>query len=230
MSRALLRVFRELSGSKGPADVGAVECGPHGAPALILGPPGCGMSGFMFMAAALAAEEEGAVLYVSPEPLQAVPRAGRAARDPLVFKQIRFVYPPSMKELLQFFSSLHLTSPPPSLLLVDGLERYLPPTCSLHDGAHISALMLDSISHLHCGLLVSAAPNSEGTDGPFLAVERYFPNRCLVYHDLSSGGKEQVFKVSFMSPRPQWTLHIEEDGSVRVSPCVTVEDQCEIKD
>ncbi|XP_069623316.1 ATPase SWSAP1 [Ranitomeya imitator] len=216
MSGPLLRVLRELGGSREPGGQGAAECGP---PALILGPPGCGISGLMFMAAALAAEEEGAVLYLCPEPLQTVPRAGRVARDPLILKQIRFVYPPSMKELLQFFSSLHLTSPPPSLILVDGLERYIQPTCSLHDGAHISALMLDSVSHLHCGLIVSAAPNYEGTDGAFLAVERYFPNQCVVYHDLSCGEKEKVYKVSFMSSRPQWNMHVGEDGGVRVSPC-----------
>ncbi|XP_075715188.1 ATPase SWSAP1 [Rhinoderma darwinii] len=218
MSRTLLRVVRELSCVEEPGDVGAAEGGSYGPPALILAPPGCGISGLMFMAAALAAEEEGAVLYLSPEPLQTVPRAGRAAQDPLILKQIRFVYPPSMKELLQFFSSLHLMSPPPSLILVDGLERYLPPACSLHDAAHVSALMLDSISHVHCGLLVSAAPNPEGTDWVFQAVERYFPNQCLVYHDISTGGKEQVFKMSFMSPRPQWNLHIKEDGSIHISP------------
>ncbi|KAM4038919.1 ATPase SWSAP1 [Anomaloglossus baeobatrachus] len=212
MSRALLRV---LSGSGEPGDKRAAECG---APVLILGPPGCGMSGLIFMAAALAAEEEGAVLYVCPEPLQTVPRAGRVARDPLILKQIRFVYPPSMKELLQFFSSLHLTSPPPSLILVDGLERYLPPASSLRDGAHISSLMLDSISHLHCGLIVSACPNYEGTDGAFIAVERYFPDQCVVYPDLSSNDKEKVYKISFMSSRPQWNMYIEEDGGVRVSP------------
>ncbi|KAM3925841.1 ATPase SWSAP1 [Leptodactylus fuscus] len=226
MSRTLLRVLRDLSGSQEPGDVGAAECGPHGPPALILGPPGCRMSGLMFMAAALAAEEEGAVLYLCPEPLQTVPKAGRAARDPLILKQIRFVYPPSIKELLKFFSSLHLISPTPSLILVDGLERYLTTMCSLQDGAHISALMLDSVSHFRCGLLVSATPNSEGADGLFPAVERYFPNQFLVYRELSPEGKTQVFKMSFKSPRPQWNLHIEEDGSVRISPCITKGDQC----
>ncbi|XP_040270958.1 ATPase SWSAP1 [Bufo bufo] len=226
MSRTLLRVFRELSGSQQPGEVGAAECGPHGPPVLILGPPDCRMSGLMFMVAALAAEEEGTVLYLCPEPLQTVPKAGRAARDPLILKKIRFVYPPSLKDLLQFFSSLHLTSPAPSLILVDRLERYLPPTCSLHDGALISTLMLDSVSHSRCGLLVSAAPNSIGTDEAFVAVERYFPNQCLVYHELSSGVKEQVFKISFMSPRPQWNLRVEEDGSIQVSSCVAIGEQC----
>ncbi|XP_069803448.1 ATPase SWSAP1 [Dendropsophus ebraccatus] len=225
MSRTLLRVLRELSGSPEPGDEGATDCGPHGPPALILAPPGCAVTGLMFMAAALAAEEEGAVLYLCPQPLQTVPKAGRAARDPLILKQIRFVYPPSMTELLQFFSSLHLTSPPPSLILVDGLERYLSPTCSLHDGAHISALMFDSISHFRCGLLVSAAPISDRSDGTFMAVERYFQNQCLVYHDISSGDQGQVFKMSFMSPRPQWNLHIEEDGSVQVSAYGSISDQ-----
>ncbi|XP_056426372.1 ATPase SWSAP1 [Hyla sarda] len=229
MSRTLLRVLQGHCG--GSSDEEAAECGPHGPPAMIIGPPGYRMNGLMFMAAALAAEEEGAVMYLCPEPLQTVPKAGRAPRDPLILKQIRFVYPPSMRELLQFFSSLHLMSPPPSLILVDGLEQYLPPTCTLQDGAHISALMFDSISHLRCGLLVSAAPNYERSDGAFLAVERYFPKQCLVYHDISSGGQGQVFKISFMSPRPQWNLHMEEDGSVRVSSYVTVGDQCpEIQD
>ncbi|KAG8545732.1 hypothetical protein GDO81_020424 [Engystomops pustulosus] len=224
MSLTLLRLLRELSGAPEPGDVGAAGCGPHGPPALVLASPECGISGLMFMAAALAAEEEGAVLYLCPQPLQTVPNMGRAARDPLVLKQIRFVYPPSMKDLLQFFSSLHLMSPPPSLIMVDGLERYLPPTCSLQDGARICALMLDSVSHLGCGLLVSAAPSSEGTDGAFLAVERYFPNQFVVYHDLCPEGKKQTFKMSFMSPRPRWNLRIKEDGSLGVSPCITVED------
>ncbi|XP_018427238.1 PREDICTED: ATPase SWSAP1 [Nanorana parkeri] len=221
MSALLLRVFSELGGSAAvssePMCVNTAGCGPQGSPVLLLGPTGSQKSGLLFVAAVLAAEEgAGPVIFLSREPVQEMPRGGRAAREPLILKKIRFMYPSSLKDLLHFFSSLHVTSPSPSLVLVDGLERYLPSAGSLTDGAHISALMLDSISHLHCGLLVSAVPGSEGSDA-FTAVERYFPNQCRLCPVMSTETEERQYKVSFLSPDPQWTLHVEQYGGLRIS-------------
>ncbi|XP_072255620.1 ATPase SWSAP1 [Pyxicephalus adspersus] len=222
---SLLSVFSELCGSvvvtpvtPEPGYVNTEGCGCQEAPVLLLGPPGSRKSSLLFVAAVLAAEEgAGLVLFLSREPLQEVPRERRAARDPLILKQIRFVYPPSLKELLHFFSSLHETSPSPSLILVDGLHRYLSSTGSLTDAAHISALMLDSVSQLRCGLIVSAVPNVEGSDGAFMAIERYFPNQCILCPVMSAETEERQFKVSFRPPHRQWILHVEQDGGIKVS-------------
>ncbi|CAI9570294.1 unnamed protein product [Staurois parvus] len=225
MSALLFRVFSELGESVQP-ELGGVNMAGFGAPVLLLGPPGSRKSGLLFMAAVLAAEEgAGPVVFLAREPLQEMPRGGRAARDPLILKQIRFVYPPSLRELLHFFSSLHVASPSPSLILVDGLERYLASTGSLTDGAHISALMLDSVSHLRCGLIVSAVPNSEGSDGAFTAIERYFPNQCLLYPVTAAQTEERQFRVSFTSPHLQWDLYVKHDGSLRISFTGSQEDK-----
>ncbi|XP_063787288.1 ATPase SWSAP1 [Pseudophryne corroboree] len=197
----------------------------HGAPLLLLGPPDAGRARCCLLPRTLAAEEgAGPVIFLSREPLQRLPTGGRAARDPLTLKRIRFLYPSSLKDLLEFFSSLHLTPSFPSLILVDGLERYLPSTCSPQDGARISALMLDTASHFHCGLLVSSLSYSEGNDGAFLAVERYFSNRCHLYSDLSAGTEEREFKISFWPLLEQWTLYMAQDGSLRIGPGYSKQD------
>ncbi|XP_068130349.1 ATPase SWSAP1 [Hyperolius riggenbachi] len=222
MSALLQRLLTELSDPPaafpGPSDVTAAGCGRQGAPLLLLGPPGSGKSGLLFMAAVLAAEEgAGPVIFLSREPLQEVPRGGKAARDPLTLKLIRFVYPPSLKELLQFFSTLHITPLSLSLIVVDGLERYLPSSCSPGDGALLCALMLDSVSYLRCGLVVSAVPNPGGSDGAFLAVERYFPSQCHLHHVTSPETEGRQFKISFLSPHLQWNLQVEQSGRLRIS-------------
>ncbi|KAM5172587.1 ATPase SWSAP1 [Mantella aurantiaca] len=220
MSALLLRVFSELGGAPVPAEelgcVSAAGCGPQGAPVLLLGPPGSRKSGLLFTAALLGAEE-GAVVFLAREPLQEMPRGGRAARDPLILKQIRFVYTPCVKDVLRFFSSLHVSSPPPSLILVDGLERYVPSSGGLSDAAHLCALMLDSASQLRCGLVVSAAPHADGLDGAFTAIEKYFPIQCRIHAVTSEESEGRSFNVSFSSPPLQWHLQVEQDGRLRVS-------------
>ncbi|KAM4749187.1 ATPase SWSAP1 [Rhinophrynus dorsalis] len=218
-------------GPKDPAH-GTSECGPQetahsnfvawdvrDCPVLLFGPPGSGKSGLMFMAAVLAAEEgSGPVIFLSQEPLQKVPGGRREVRDPLTLKRIRFLYPRTLKEILHLLSSIHLTTPIPSLILLDGLERYLTPSCCPPDGALLSALLVDSASHLRCGLLVSAVPPSEGTDGAFLAVERYFPSRCHIYTEGSTEREEGTFRVSFLPHIQQWILHTAQDGALRMCP------------
>ncbi|XP_077326500.1 ATPase SWSAP1 [Lithobates pipiens] len=226
MSALLLRVFSELGGGSVPTEPGGVNAAGFGVPVLLQGPPSSGKSSLLFMAAVLAAEEGvGPVVFLSRESLQEVPRGGRAARDPLILKKIRFVYPPSLRDLLHFFSSLHAASPFPSLILLYGMERYLPSTGSLTDGAHLSALMLDSASHLRCGLIISAVPNSDGLDSAFTAVERYFPNQCLLCPVMSAETEERQFRVNFPSQHLQWNLHVEQDRGLRMSLTGSQEDK-----
>uniref|UniRef100_A0A8C5QBN3 SWIM-type zinc finger 7 associated protein 1 n=1 Tax=Leptobrachium leishanense TaxID=445787 RepID=A0A8C5QBN3_9ANUR len=195
--------------------------GPQGPPLLLLGPSRSGKSGLLFMAAVLAAEEgAGPVIFLSRDPLQKVPGTGRTARDPLTLKQIRFLYPATPEELLRQLSSLHLASPSPSFLLLDGLERYLPPCSGPAEGAHISALLLDAASHLRCGLVVSAVPPADGTEGPFMAVERYFPTRCQLYPEMTTDVEETAaaYNIAFSNYLPEWILHVQEDGKLKIFP------------
>ncbi|XP_053320157.1 ATPase SWSAP1 [Spea bombifrons] len=242
MANALRRVFYELSdpselsvsgaaGSPGPeratsAVTGPQEpdyvcsatCGPQGPPLLLLGPPNSGKTGLLFLAAVMAAEEgAGPVIFLSRDPLQRLPWGGRTARDPLTLKQIRFLYPPTLDELLRLLSSLHLTPPSPSLILLDGLDRYLTSACGPQDGALLSALLLDSASHLRCGLLVSAGCPAERADGAFLAVERYFPAQCQLYPEGVSDVEDRRYSVAFNPLCPEWMLHIPQDGSLRLA-------------
>ncbi|OCT90455.1 ATPase SWSAP1 [Xenopus laevis] len=223
MADTLTRVLRELLGFKEyPNQENSSTMPAHVtsevSPVLLLGPPGCGKSGLLFRAGLLAAEEgAGPVIFISRDPLQKLPGGGREARDPLILKRIRFLYPTSLRDLLQLVSSMHLSFSAPSLIVVDGLERYLTHTCRSADGALISGLLLDSAAHLKCGLLVSAAPPSEGVDGAFLAVERYFPAQCHIYAEVTSEQQEGTFHISFPSHLPACVLHTEKDGTLKIS-------------
>ncbi|CAH2272965.1 ATPase SWSAP1 [Pelobates cultripes] len=206
-----------ITGLQGPGYVCSALCGPQGPPLLLIGPHDCGKTALLFMAAVVAAEEgAGPVIYLSRDPLQKLPGAGKLARDPLILKQIRFLYPKTLEELLQLLSSLHLTSPSPYLLLLDGLELFLSPGCSPTDGAFLSALLLDSSTNLRCGLLVSAVPPSEVVDGVFMTVERYFPNQCHLSPEVSTDVEQKKYSIAYLNNLPERFLHIHQDGTLRI--------------
>ncbi|XP_072550117.1 ATPase SWSAP1 isoform X2 [Salminus brasiliensis] len=124
--------------------------------------------------------------------------------------KIRFVYPKTLEELLEDVASLHeLVSEPgalPSLLIVDGLERYVCgpaaqdkiPQEAQSAAAHLVALLHDTAAFLtqklgdrdenqgQSRVIVSFQPERIGQDGcdmfaldPLLSVlERYLPMRC----------------------------------------------------
>ncbi|KAE8620023.1 hypothetical protein XENTR_v10010072 [Xenopus tropicalis] len=226
MAQTLSRVLSELLGCKefhNQGDPGTSVLPGHVSSTvssvLLVGPPGCGKSGLLFSAALVAAEEgAGPVIFISRESLQRLPGGGREAREPLLLKRIRFLYPSSLRELLHLVSSMHLSFPAPSLIVVDGLERYLAPTCGSADGALISGLLLDSAAHFKCGLLISAAqPLEMGGDGAFLAVERYFPAQCHIYGEVTTEQEEGTFHISFPSHFPPCVLHTAKDGTLKIS-------------
>ncbi|XP_035252783.1 ATPase SWSAP1 [Anguilla anguilla] len=138
-------------------------------PCMIVGER-CGIkTSLLFLAAVTAASELGVkVLFLTPTPIQKLPaplQDSLANLNPDGLKKIKFMYPRSQEELLQDVASLHESAcgsaAPPSLLIVDGLERYLgagpgagtgPGGSPQGDGwlavAHISALLVDTAAFL----------------------------------------------------------------------------------
>ncbi|XP_048847003.1 ATPase SWSAP1 [Brienomyrus brachyistius] len=161
----------------------------------------------LFLTALTAASELGLkVLFLSPAPIESLPgvlQSALARLSPDDLKKIKFKYPRCSAELRCEIAALHeLAAPPPSLIIVDGMDLYL----GAEDGllakqaqtAHISALLLDTAAFLTqrlegngdaaapCYVITSFRPEQEGrTAGessapdPVLAViDRYFPVRC----------------------------------------------------
>ncbi|KAG5832851.1 hypothetical protein ANANG_G00295580 [Anguilla anguilla] len=139
-------------------------------PCMIVGER-CGIkTSLLFLAAVTAASELGVkVLFLTPTPIQKLPaplQDSLANLNPDGLKKIKFMYPRSQEELLQDVASLHESAcgsaAPPSLLIVDGLERYLGRGRGRARGgawrqpagdgwlavAHISALLVDTAAFL----------------------------------------------------------------------------------
>ncbi|KAK3552469.1 hypothetical protein QTP86_012171 [Hemibagrus guttatus] len=127
--------------------------------------------------------------------------------------KIRFVYPKTMEDLLEDVASLHElvpeTAPLPSLLIVDGVERYLcvqdrPQQDCQSAAAHIVALLHDTAAFLKarseksqqpaCRVIVSYQREWEGRgsdafalDSILSVLERYLKLRCSLHKVINSG-------------------------------------------
>ncbi|XP_043940549.1 ATPase SWSAP1 isoform X2 [Protopterus annectens] len=190
---------------------------------LVLGEHACGKTSLLFLAAILAAAEEGKrVLFISRSPIQTLPAplvGLRARLGPLSLKKIQFLYPRSSDELLQVVASVHENEKlVPSLIIVDGLNEYAA-TSGHHFVAHVSALLVDTAAFLterfsaisknpegvnsKCSVIVSLTLPSctdDETEGSLNVIERYFPVRCWLEKDTYSpeGVVEgQNFRVYF---------------------------------
>uniref|UniRef100_A0A3B3S6D2 SWIM-type zinc finger 7 associated protein 1 n=1 Tax=Paramormyrops kingsleyae TaxID=1676925 RepID=A0A3B3S6D2_9TELE len=153
----------------------------------------------LFLTALTAASELGLkVLFLSPAPIESLPGVLQGT-DFLIWQKVKFKYPRCSAELRCEIAALHELDapPPPSLIIVDGMDLYVGAEGGLlaaqAQSAHISALLLDTAAFLTqrdtaapCYVITSFRPEQEGrTAGespapdPVLAViDRYFPVRC----------------------------------------------------
>ncbi|XP_051827541.1 ATPase SWSAP1 [Antechinus flavipes] len=225
------------------AGVGGEDCvAGEGPGLLLLGEPGSGKTALLFAAALVAAGEgRGPVLFVARRALQSLPpgwKAG-AARDPLRLQKIHFLYPPSLRELLQLLSSMHeTTAQPPSLLLLDGLHEYLAEASGPQAWAHLAALLVDTVAYFSgclsrdCGLLVTMrSPTEAETEAAALqlaVLQRYLP-KCLWLGpeppDLAKARPRDsghCFRARLSTgpgcPRQEWCLSFGHDGKMAISP------------
>lgn len=137
------------------------------------------------------------------------------------------MYPKTSEELLEDVASLHElipeTAPLPSLLIVDGVERYVcvqdrPQRDSQSVAAQIVALLHDTAAFLTarseksqqppCRVIVSYQPEWEGRGGDvfaqdsiLLVLERYLQVRCNLHKAISSGEAQN-----------QWLLYLSGSG------------------
>ncbi|KAI4881313.1 hypothetical protein NFI96_029932 [Prochilodus magdalenae] len=167
----------------------------------------------LFLAAVTAASELGAkVLFFTQSQIQSLPVTFQGATSSALMldalKKIKFVYPKTLEDLLEDVASLHElvseTAALPSLVIVDGLERYVyspaaqdRPQQELQSvTAHVVALLHDTAAFLtqnlearaesqaQCRVIVSIESERKGHVGydlsdPLLSVlERYLQVRC----------------------------------------------------
>ncbi|XP_011378625.1 ATPase SWSAP1 [Pteropus vampyrus] len=233
------KLRRVLSPGKaaGPGEKNAAEVGP---PLLLLGGPGSGKTALLFAVALEAAGDgRGPVLFLTRRPLQSLPCRTPAALDPLRLQKIRFQYPPSTHELLQFLCSAHETpGPVPSLLLLDGLEEYLAEDLGPQEAAYLAALLLDTAAHFghrvgpgqDCGLIVALQTQEEGDSGDALhlsLLQRYFPAQCWLQFDTPGAGqccRRACLEPGGQGPRAEWLMAFQPDGEMTVTPWPTQAD------
>ncbi|KAK3520389.1 hypothetical protein QTP70_024135 [Hemibagrus guttatus] len=171
----------------------------------------------LLLTAITAASELGfRVLFFTQNQIQSLPvtvQDSFASLKPDSLKKIRFVYPKTMEDLLEDVASLHElvpeTAPLPSLLIVDGVERYLcvqdrPQQDCQSAAAHIVALLHDTAAFLKarseksqqpaCRVIVSYQREWEGRgsdafalDSILSVLERYLKLRCSLHKVINSG-------------------------------------------
>lgn len=139
------------------------------------------------------------------------------------------MYPKTLEELLEDLASLHElvpeTAPLPSLLILDGVERYLcvkdrPQQDCQSAAAHILALLHDTAAFLKtrreqsqqlaCRVIVSYQPEWEGRgndtfapDSILSVLERYLQARCSLCKVINSGEAQK-----------EWLLYLSGQGLV----------------
>ncbi|KAH0628695.1 hypothetical protein JD844_010121 [Phrynosoma platyrhinos] len=203
-----------MAGALMSALLGVVPGKPQRCPLVVLGPSGSGRSALLFRAALLG--------------------SGAA---PAPATRIQFLYPPSFQELFQVVANLQQTSCP-TLVVLDGLEKYLSSCPGPSVAAQLVALLLDTVNHfsqklsrvsLGCQLLVSMRfPGEAGEDTEYLSVvERYFEARLWLYPEAeespgsASYGVPKVTRARLSQPGSQdqeWLLRFEPEGKMKISP------------
>ncbi|KAB5554007.1 hypothetical protein PHYPO_G00045140 [Pangasianodon hypophthalmus] len=196
---------------------------------LVLGDENINRSLLLLTAITAASEMGYKVLFFTPNQIQSLPvtvQDSSVSLKPDSLKKIRFVYPKTLEELLEDVASLHElvpeTAPLPSLLIVDGVERYVrvqdrPQQDSQSTAAHIVALLHDTAAFLKarseksqqppCRVIVSYQPEWEGRGGDMFApdsillvLERYLQVRCNLHKVINSGEAQNEWLLYLSGP------------------------------
>ncbi|XP_054549264.1 ATPase SWSAP1 isoform X3 [Talpa occidentalis] len=159
-----------------------------------------------------------------------------AAITVLIFQKIRFQYPRSTRELHRLLCSAHETpGPAPSLLLLDGLEKYLMEDLGTQGTAHLAALLLDTAAHFShragpgrgCGLIVTLQTQEEGYSGDvlqLLLLQRYFPAQCWLHLEGPGPGPQRLqicLEPGGLGSRAEWWMSFQQDGEMTITSCAT---------
>ncbi|XP_062310413.1 ATPase SWSAP1 [Osmerus eperlanus] len=190
---------------------------PSACSTLVIGDKNISRSLLLFAAVKAASEMGMKVLFLTQTQIKSLPASLQhcmSSLSPDNLKNIKFVYPRTVEELLQEVASLHESTAPPSLVIVDGLEGYLACPGRSHGGqlgqqssaAHVSALLYDTAAFLTqtlekrvssldpCRVIVSfqsdweghAAGDPSGVDPVLQVLDRYFQVRCTLDQDRGS--------------------------------------------
>lgn len=184
----------------------------------------------LFLAAVTAATDLGLqVLFFTQTPFESLQVSLKGSVPELkleALKNVKFVYAKTLEEFLEDVASLHELVSPPSLIIVDDLERYIhgsrsgPLQDDLSPVAHAAALLHDTAAFLTkvlhnkgdnqgpCRFIISfQAPCDEGeaqaADLLLSVLERYLQVRCTLEEVVVDGETERKeWQVYLSSTRP----------------------------
>ncbi|XP_056610010.1 ATPase SWSAP1 [Triplophysa dalaica] len=191
----------------------------------------------LFLAAVTAATDLGLkVVFFTQTPFESLQVSLRGSIPGLkleALKNVKFVYAKTLEEFLEDVASLHELDSPPSLIIVDDLERYLhrpiggPLQDDLSPVAHVAALLHDTAAFLtqilhgrgenkgSCRFIVSFYPECDGgetqaADLLLSVLERYLQVRCTL-EEARGGGVtgQREWRVYLSATRPlqdQWCV------------------------
>ncbi|XP_062875050.1 ATPase SWSAP1 [Trichomycterus rosablanca] len=207
----------------------------------------------LFLSAVTAASEmEMKVLFFTQTQIQSLPVIlqtcpGSPPLKTESLKKIKFVYPRTLEELLEDVASLHELvndpAPLPSLIIVDGLEKYVSVQDRLKQdarsmAAHTVALLHDTATfltqnlntraeenQLPCRIMVSYQPERKGQgesdglvpDPPLSVLERYLQVKCTFEKVTSTVEQQNKWLLHLSGPRLQvnGVENVEKDLELR---------------
>ncbi|KAG1931476.1 ATPase SWSAP1 [Pimephales promelas] len=210
----------------------------------------------LFLSAVTAASDLGLkVLFFTQTPFQSLPVSVRDSVPGLKLdslKNVKFVYVKTLEELVEDVASLHElasdAASPPSLIIVDGLERYLQGPLQDDPGpvARVAALLHDTAAFLTqilqnradgqglCRVMLSFQSECEGSrdsevpDLLLSVLDRYLQVRCT-FEEMAGQNEWQVY-LSDTSPSSahqgqQWHVGLQAGGVLEFRPVIGEEQQ-----
>ncbi|XP_064557455.1 ATPase SWSAP1 [Zonotrichia leucophrys gambelii] len=206
-------------------------------PVLVLGPAGSGRTSLLLRTALAGGADGPRALFLAPSAVPRLPGGpGGPGTDPRALQRLQLRYPRSRLSLCRELLSLSLSpSPPPSLLLLDGLERYLCPSPAVPSlspavPSRLAALLLElARAPRRCPQCPRGVPAQVVAalrlppPGPRVlgALLRFFPARCHLRPDSAgdtagdSDRRHRHVRVTLRCPGSatrRWRLRLGDSG------------------